>query len=103
MESAYQASANKCSSLRKKYILQKTGLTIIVHPVVTIPGWFIDVATRNNQVTVLNGINCANILCQNRREVLAQEEIELIKNALSVPCGGLDLEVMAKAQPLEND
>lgn len=78
----------------QSYLLAKTGLNIVVHPVVAIPGWYIENKSRFNSIAVINGVNCVNFLCGAKSEVLTEKEISILANTLEEPCGGIDLEDM---------
>ena len=79
------AQANRNAQWLARWLSSATGESVEAHPVLALPGWFIDRKTRSN-VFVFNATNSASTLAKWRPSYLSGQAIERIVHQLDSKC-----------------
>lgn len=78
--------ASRQADSLKQWLLQMTGLPLVIQPVLALPGWFVEERNKLGPVRVLSHKNVAKMIRSSRLGPLTPEQVDLISRQLDSRC-----------------
>jgi len=69
----------------RKWVQQRTGIDVVVKPILTLPGWWVEMKARG-EVIVVNSKSVASAVEGRGQVVLSAEQIDLVARQLDLVC-----------------